>query len=170
MENSFYYTILKGTPAGNLFIAGSDRGLKRIEFNAGDGRKCIVDFKNRYDSDPERNDRFFADAVSQLNEYFRGRRTRFDLKLDLDGITPFRKKVYRKLMSVRAGQVTSYGKLAGKSGFKNAGRAVGSAMASNPLPIVIPCHRVLKSDGGLGGFGGGLPLKKRLLKIEGLII
>ncbi|MBD3168400.1 MAG: methylated-DNA--[protein]-cysteine S-methyltransferase [candidate division Zixibacteria bacterium] len=160
--------MMKGTPVGNLFIGGSSKGINAIYLNPKSESASLKEYSKKCESKPEKNNLFFKDAVEQLDGYFKGKLKTFKLKLDLTGTTEFRKKVYGKLRKVKPGKTTSYGELAEKSGGKALSRAVGSAMAGNPIPIVIPCHRVIKSDGGLGGFGGGLPMKEKLLKIEGI--
>lgn len=105
-------------------------------------------------------------AAAQLTEWLAGRRRGFDLPLDLEGRTPFRRGVLEALLAVPHGTVVSYGELAGRVGRPGAARAVGGACAANPLLIVVPCHRVIAGDGGLGGFRAGLPLKRWLLELE----
>jgi methylated-DNA-[protein]-cysteine S-methyltransferase len=107
----------------------------------------------------------FDDVVSQLTEYFAGHRQRFELTLAPEG-TPFQLRVWRELQDVPYGVTISYGQLAARIGQPRASRAVGLANGSNPLPIVIPCHRVIGADGTLTGYGGGLPIKERLLALE----
>ena len=104
-----------------------------------------------------------------LRRYFKDPRTRLDsLKLDLTGLTPFQKKVFSVLRKVPAGKVITYGELAKRAGYPGAARAVGNAMKMNRLPIVIPCHRVIKGGGSLGQYSGGVHWKKRLLELEGI--
>ena len=106
-----------------------------------------------------------GEAVRQLREYFAGERTDFDLPLAPHG-TEFQRSVWRHLQGIPYGATISYGELARRVGNSKASRAVGSANGKNPLPIVIPCHRVIAGDGTLGGFGGGLPMKQALLALE----
>jgi methylated-DNA-[protein]-cysteine S-methyltransferase len=105
-------------------------------------------------------------AAEEINSYLQGRVTTFTFPYSLVMSNGFRKKALERLALVPYGKTISYSQLAAKAGSPQAYRAAGSACANNPLPIVIPCHRVLKSDGTLGGFGGGLPVKRRLLEIE----
>jgi methylated-DNA-[protein]-cysteine S-methyltransferase len=107
-------------------------------------------------------------AREQLSEYFRGRRRVFDLPLEPHG-SPFELHVWTRLLGVPYGATTSYGAIAAELGLLNGARAVGRANGANPIPIVIPCHRVIGSDGTLTGYGGGLPLKRALLELEGAI-
>ena len=104
-------------------------------------------------------------AASELDNYFAGRLSHFDLPLDLRG-TPFQRQVWRLLLSIPYGETVSYGDLAHSLGQDNAARAVGGAVGRNPISIVIPCHRVIGSDGSLTGYGGGLPRKRALLDLE----
>jgi methylated-DNA-[protein]-cysteine S-methyltransferase len=109
------------------------------------------------------------DAVrEQLGEYFAGKRRAFDLQLQPRG-SQFEIQVWMKLLSVPYGTTTSYGAIAAELGLSNGARAVGRANGANPIPIVIPCHRVIGSDGSLTGYGGGLPLKRALLELEGAL-
>ena len=106
-------------------------------------------------------------AERQICEYLAGRRQKFSLPLDLEAIPPFQKKVLRLALRIPYGRTVTYGQLAARAGRPRAARAVGRAMARNPLPLVIPCHRVVATGGGLGGYSGGLNLKRRLLALEG---
>ncbi len=107
----------------------------------------------------------FTEALRQLRDYLAGRRVDFDLPLAPEG-TPFQQEVWRAVAAIPYGETRSYGEIARQIGRADAVRAVGAANGQNPLPIVIPCHRVIGSDGRLTGYGGGLPLKKRLLALE----
>jgi len=107
----------------------------------------------------------FADAIVQLNEYFAGERTEFDLKLDMRG-TQFQKDVWNALLTIPYGETRSYGEIAKQIGRPDRARAVGSANGSNPISIIVPCHRVIGADGSLVGYGGGLDRKRFLLDHE----
>jgi O-6-methylguanine DNA methyltransferase len=108
-------------------------------------------------------------ALDQLQQYFAGARKQFDLELDLTGVaTNFQRQVYQRLLAVEYGHVISYGELAHAVGGPGLARAVGQAVGANPIPIVIPCHRVVGARGRLTGFGGGLPAKVALLRLEGV--
>ena len=119
----------------------------------------------RLQADWDRRDNAFEDVVSQLEEYFEGKRRDFELQLAPAG-TPFQQRVWRALRDIPYGETISYGSLAARIGQPSASRAVGLANGSNPLPIVIPCHRVIGSNGKLTGYGGGLPIKRQLLSLE----
>ncbi|MBN2053409.1 methylated-DNA--[protein]-cysteine S-methyltransferase [bacterium] len=122
----------------------------------------------RSDADSSPVDTGLAERVrAQLIEYFAGTRKVFDLPLDLQG-TEFRRRVWRKLCAVPYGVTITYGALAARAGNPGAARAVGSAMATNPVPIIVPCHRVVAAGGRLGGYTGGLDIKRYLLRLEGL--
>jgi methylated-DNA-[protein]-cysteine S-methyltransferase len=147
-------------PIGPLLIAGDDESLHLIGFpRNGKPQKPKAGWAESK-SGP------VAEAVRQLREYFAGKRTDFDLPLALAG-TDFQRKVWRKLQEIPYGETISYGELAKRIGNPKASRAVGSANGKNQIPIVIPCHRVIAGDGGLGGFGGGLTVKEKLLAVEG---
>ena len=106
----------------------------------------------------------------QFTRYFSGKPVTFHVPLDLTGGTPFQQKVWRVLCSIPYGQTRSYGWVARKLGKPGAARAVGTACGANPIPIIVPCHRVIASDGSLGGYSGGLAWKRRLLRNEGVIL
>ena len=151
------YTTMK-SPIGPLMLAGDERGLGLVHFMTG-----------RRPKSPQRDwteDKTpFKEAVRQLGAYFDGKLKDFDLPLILDG-TAFQLLVWNNLRKIPYGETISYGQLAKRIGSPDAARAVGLANGSNPIPIIIPCHRVIGSNGDLTGFGGGLPLKKKLLALE----
>jgi methylated-DNA-[protein]-cysteine S-methyltransferase len=147
------------SPAGRLLLAGDGVRLQHIHFQT--GRRDM-----RPPDDWVRDARKFERAIAQLGEYFAGRRRQFDVELGAKG-TEFQRTVWRALVQIPYGETVSYGELARRIGQPQASRAVGLANGANPLPIIVPCHRVIGSDGSLTGFGGGLPLKRRLLELEG---
>ncbi len=155
--NQIYYSTFE-SPVGPLLLAGSKAGLQLVSFAAGDQAKS-VDPEWRLDNSA------FVDVVQQLQSYFAGERKNFDLSLLLEG-TDFQKTVWTALRKIPYGETISYKELAEMIGKPRAVRAVGAANGANPIPIIIPCHRVIGNDGSLTGFGGGLPLKKRLLELE----
>ncbi len=160
-----YYDIWPDTPVGPLLLAASDRGLCEISFGS-----FLDDFLRRLERRgfrPSHGPERVREAMRQLREYFAGRRHRFDVNVDLTGQTPFQLQVLAATANVPAGQVASYGEIARAIGRPRASRAVGAALGQNPVPIVVPCHRVIGSDGGLHGYGGGLDVKERLLRLEG---
>jgi methylated-DNA-[protein]-cysteine S-methyltransferase len=148
------------SPIGQLLLAGDEEGLKFIGFPEGKG-KVDIDTAWKHSAD------IFPEAKSQLMEYFQGRRHSFDLKLAPNG-TDFQLAVLGALQTIPCGETRSYLDIAKQIGRAQAVRAVGAANGRNPLPIVIPCHRVIGADGSLTGFGGGLPAKRFLLELEGV--
>lgn len=152
-----YYCYLD-TPIGDLLLAGDDGALSLVGFPKG---------KMRHDPDPEwiYNEKPFASARQQLREYFEGERKDFDLPLNMSG-TEFQVQVLEELRRIPYGETASYADIAARIGRPKAMRAVGAANGRNPLPIVIPCHRVIGSSGSLTGFGGGLDTKEALLRLE----
>jgi methylated-DNA-[protein]-cysteine S-methyltransferase len=160
-----YYDAWPDTPVGPLLLAASDRGLCAISF-----RGSPDDFLRRVERRgfrPEPGSERVREAVKQLREYFAGRRRRFDMTVDLAGQTPFQRQVLEAAARVPAGSVASYGDIARAVGRPRATRAVGAALGQNPVPIVVPCHRIIGSDGGLHGYGGGIDIKEKLLRLEG---
>jgi methylated-DNA-[protein]-cysteine S-methyltransferase len=154
------------TPAGQLFVATTSRGVRRIEFRDTGKRRPKPDTT---EDQSEAATRLLERACRQIDEYFGGERRDFDLPLDLAG-TDFQRRVWLALAAIPFGETRSYGGLAGEAGAANAYRAVGAACGANPIVIVVPCHRVIGSDGGLHGFGGGLDLKAWLLRHEGVTV
>lgn len=148
------------SPIGQLLLAGDDAGLKIIGFASGKGR---VDPGRLWREDA----RCFIDVEIQLREYFAGQRREFELRLAPVG-TDFQQAVWRALQTIAYGETRSYLDIAVQIERPRAVRAVGAANGRNPLPIVIPCHRVIGSDGSLTGFGGGLDTKQYLLALEGV--
>jgi len=145
------------TPVGRLLLAREERDLRLINFQ----RSRLPRPDPRWHESPGA----FDDVVAQLTEYFAGQRRRFELPLAPEG-TPFQQRVWRELQDIPYGVTISYGQLAARIGQPTASRAVGLANGSNPLAIVIPCHRVIGANGALTGYGGGLPIKERLLALE----
>lgn len=156
---SIHYTRID-TPIGPLLLAASDAGMHAIEFR--DARHPVKRGEDWMEAPHPLLDR----ARRQLEEYFAGKRRSFDLPLAPQG-TPFQRQVWEALATIGYGQTLSYGQLAARVGKPAASRAVGAASGRNPLPIVLPCHRVIGANGALTGFGGGLPTKEFLLRLEG---
>lgn len=146
------------SPLGDILVAGDDSGLRVIGFPEGKGRIEPA-------PDWERDDTAFEEARRQLGEYFAGERRTFDLEIAPNG-TPFQLSVLEALQRIPYGETRSYADIAETVGKPKAVRAVGAANGRNPLPIVIPCHRVVGSNGSLTGFGGGLEAKRYLLELE----
>jgi methylated-DNA-[protein]-cysteine S-methyltransferase len=152
---------LVATPVGELFVASTPRGLCRISYTVeGQDETVARVFGARVLRAP------IDEVRRELDEYFAGRRRDFDLPLDLR-VAPFHKAVLQELARVPYGQVDTYGHLAALVGRPKAARAVGTVMNRNPIPIVLPCHRILGANGSLTGYGGGLDVKRALLELEG---
>lgn len=163
MMNKSYY-IFK-TEHGWIGIAGSNEGICRTTFP----EKSYTHAFHALDLDEnfqKRSSDRFTDLIISFENYYRGLPVEFKIKLDLCGLTDFQKSVYQITKTIPYGETRSYGWIAERIGNPKASRAVGQALGRNPMPIVIPCHRVLTTRGGLGGFRGGLALKKYLLKLE----
>jgi len=156
------YTTME-SPVGPLLLAGDERGLLRISFgmaSKGGGKRLKFPKAGwKQDAAP------FAELIRQLRAYFDGQLKEFDVPLKLEG-TEFQLRVWQALQQIPYGETISYLELARRIGDTKAVRAVGLANGSNPIPIVVPCHRVIGSDGSLVGFGGGLETKQRLLALE----
>jgi methylated-DNA-[protein]-cysteine S-methyltransferase len=146
------------TPVGRLLLAGDGEGLRRVSFQSGLHPAEVAECWQRT-KEP------FREAIAQLDAYFAGRLRRFDLALAPEG-TPFQREVWSALTDIPYGETVSYSELARRIGRPAAPRAVGAANGKNPLPIVVPCHRVIGANGALTGFGGGLAIKRRLLEVE----
>jgi methylated-DNA-[protein]-cysteine S-methyltransferase len=155
------------TPVGRLLLASTPRGLVRITFPIETREKVLEELSAsvspRVLESPAKLDR----ARRELDRYFEGRLQEFDLPLDWQLTHGFYRKVLRATARIPYGQTRSYTEVAKRAGSPRAVRAAGSALGSNPLPIIVPCHRVLRSGGALGGYGGGLETKRALLELEG---
>lgn len=163
------FTRRVATDCGVFVLAASAEGLYRVKFP---GEKAAGTYSSGFRAKTEDKGReplFLEDAAKRLIRYFSGRPTAFhDLPFDWDGFTPFERKVLDQLAALEPCRLISYQELAHRSGHPGAGRAVGQVMRKNPLPVVIPCHRVVSADGGLGGYSKGLEWKRRLLRLEGI--
>ena len=156
---------LTDSPVGELLLAATERGLCRIAYRPDAALdELSADFGVRILRVPRRLDL----VRRELDEYFAGRRRDFDLATDLSPVPAFQRQVLRELARVPFGQVTTYGALAAKVGKPRAARAIGGAMNRNPIPIVLPCHRVVGANGKLTGYAGGLDRKEALLRLEGV--
>jgi methylated-DNA-[protein]-cysteine S-methyltransferase len=154
------------SPVGPLLLAATDLGVVRVAFDIEDHDRVLESLGSSVGSRILRGGSRLDPLAQQLDEYFAGRRRHFDAPLDLRLAHGFRLTVLRHLNDIPYGSTESYTQVAQAAGNPRAVRAVGSACATNPLPIVLPCHRVVRSDGALGGYLGGLPAKQRLLALE----
>jgi methylated-DNA-[protein]-cysteine S-methyltransferase len=157
ITQSLHYTTLD-SPIGELLLLGDDHALRGLYMQH--GRKPI-------DVAPtwERDDAPFGDVIAQLEEYFAGERTEFDVALEMEG-TDFQLRVWNALRAIPYGQTISYGELARRIDQPTAARGVGMANGSNPIAVIVPCHRVIGADGSLTGYGGGVERKRLLLDLE----
>lgn len=146
------------SPIGKLLLIGSEGLLEELHFpNTVEQIQIPKDWQN--------DETCFIDILQQLAEYFAGNRKKFDLQIAPKG-TAFQKRVWQELQKIPFGQTASYGEIAKRVGNSKASRAVGMANGKNPIPIIVPCHRVIGKDGSLTGFGGGLDVKRQLLQLE----
>jgi methylated-DNA-[protein]-cysteine S-methyltransferase len=158
---------VQSSPIGDLTVVEGPRGVLLIEFR----RQLVEVFGPRIEQAlgvPVRVMRRRLETCRELDEYFHGERRHFTVPVDLSLMNGFRREVLEILRGVPFGVVISYGELARRAGRPLAARAVGGAMRSNPIPVVVPCHRVAAADGSLGGFAGGLSIKRKLHDIEGI--
>lgn len=160
---NYNYTCFK-SPFGWVSVAKSDAGIARVSF--GHPTEATAENHLLNGIQATRSDSELSEAVNLLMCYFKGKRVDFPLNLDLRVGTEFQKTVWETTRRIPYGDVRSYGWIAREVGKPKAVRAVGGAMGANPLPIIVPCHRVVRSDGGLGGYSGGLHWKAQLLALE----
>ncbi|WP_419854996.1 methylated-DNA--[protein]-cysteine S-methyltransferase [Candidatus Poriferisodalis sp.] len=161
-EDAHWHTTID-SPIGPLGLVATDEGLRAVSWR---GDETSVKLPDDMVEDPDHP--ILRQAAHELNEYFDGDRTSFDVPLDLRG-TPFQEAAWRALGDIPYGSTRSYGEQAALVGRPKAVRAIGQANGRNPVPIVLPCHRVIGADGSLTGFGGGLDLKTQLLQHEGAL-
>jgi methylated-DNA-[protein]-cysteine S-methyltransferase len=154
------------SPVGRLLLAATDVGLTRLAFETEDHEAVLDSLAARIGSRILRDDKRFDELARELDDYFAGLRQSFDVPVDLRLSHGFRLEVLRHLRDIPYGQTETYAQVATSAGNPGAVRAVGSACATNPVPIVVPCHRVVRSDGGLGGYLGGTATKRLLLDVE----
>ncbi len=164
-----WYDVLAHSPIGPVFVAVTGRGLRAVRFGLSE-RQFIEAVGRETRARPVRSPERAGAAARQMGEYLAGRRTAFDVPVDLTAMTSFQRQVLLAASRIPRGQVRTYSEVARQIGRPKAARAVGQALGSNPVPIVIPCHRVLAADGSLRGYsgGGGIATKERLLKLEGV--
>jgi methylated-DNA-[protein]-cysteine S-methyltransferase len=156
------------TPVGTLLVAATERGVCRISYDP-EPERVAETLAQKFGLRVLRATKPVDPVRRQLDEYFEGARTEFDLAIDLRVTGEFNREVLKRLAGVPYGQVTTYGALAAEAHRPKAARAVGVVMNRNPLPIVLPCHRVVGANGSLVGYAGGLDRKQQLLKLEGAL-
>jgi methylated-DNA-[protein]-cysteine S-methyltransferase len=164
-----HYAMMDDTPVGVLGLAAGERGLKRLSYVRNED-----DFLERLLAEhgdvPVLRSNGLDDVRRALDRYFSGKRLEFDLPVDLGDLAPFHRRVLDETAKVPVGRVATYTQIASRAGSPRASRAAGNALHNNPVAIVVPCHRVLRTDGSLGGYGGGLPIKEWLLRHEGALL
>jgi len=165
-DPALFYTLIP-SPLGPIGIVATPRGLCRVSFRVRDASAFRKDLQKEYDCSPVRRDRRFHKIANRLQAYFEGKPVRFNAALDLRAGTSFQKKVWDFLRNIPHGQTRSYRDVARAIGRPHSFRAVGGACGSNPVGIIIPCHRVINTGGKMGGFSGGLRSKRYLLRLEG---
>jgi methylated-DNA-[protein]-cysteine S-methyltransferase len=166
-----YYDFVSKTMMGDVLIAATDKGLCAVIFGRRTKKASVKRLMQMFPTEPaQRRPRMMKRYRQELADYFTGKRTEFTMPIDFTAVHgPFQRKVLRRLSRLPFGRVISYGELAARAGSPKGARAVGAAMAANPMPVVIPCHRVIESRGKLGGYTGGVAIKKRLLTHEGVL-
>lgn len=157
------------SPFGPLLLAATPRGLVKVSLPGYDPEETLEDLAARVSPRVLEAPARLDDARRELDLYFDGKLTEFDLALDWQLTGGFRGRVQKAINRIPYGQTRSYTEMARRAGNERAVRAAGTACGSNPIPVVVPCHRVLRSGGALGGYGGGLPMKEGLLKLEGIL-
>jgi methylated-DNA-[protein]-cysteine S-methyltransferase len=168
------------SPVGPLILAATPEGLREIEYAANVAEPAFVSRMRKRGVDAIRLERIedaspqvrshLERAASQLHEYFGGRRAKFDVPLDWGAMAPFQRAVLEATAAVPFGHLDTYGGIARKIGKPGATRAVGNALGRNPIPVIVPCHRVIRSDATIGGYTGGLEIKQHLLSHEGVML
>jgi methylated-DNA-[protein]-cysteine S-methyltransferase len=159
-----YYSSFDSPLLKKVFVASTNKGVCRVDFLTSENA-FLRSLRKQFPEEIVRDDRKNQKVLSQLKKYLEGGLRRFDCPLDMRG-TFFEKKVWSALKRIPYGQTRSYKEIAEAIGHPRAFRAVGNANGGNSIPLIIPCHRVIESSGGLGGFGHGLKVKRRLLKLE----
>lgn len=154
------------SPLGPLWIAVGPRGVLTIHYGKEPSVGELARIVRAYGPGLLPDARRAGAVARELDQYFRGKRRTFDLAVDLSPLTEFQRRVLSATARIRFGEVSTYGRIAATAGSAKGSRATGQALGANPVPIVVPCHRVLASDGSLGGYAGGLDVKRRLLTLE----
>jgi methylated-DNA-[protein]-cysteine S-methyltransferase len=159
---------MSDSPFGPLLLAATPRGLVKLSLPGHDPEQALEDLAARISPRVLEEPTRFEEVRRELDLYFEGKLTEFDLPLDWQLSRDFRRRALRAIYRIPYGRTRSYTEIARSAGNERAVRAAGTACGANPIPIVVPCHRVLRTSGALGGYGGGLPMKESLLKLEGV--
>lgn len=163
------YALMEDTPVGILGLAAGPAGLRRLNYVTGEDdflRQLLAGYPDL----PLEPSAALDSVRRELDRYFKGRKFEFETKVDLSDVTPFQRRVLLETAKVPAGRYATYTQVAARAGRPKAARAAGNALHDNPVAIIVPCHRVLRGDGSLGGYGGGLPVKEWLLRHEGALL
>ncbi len=168
MTGKVYYSRFD-SPFGHVFVASTPKGVCLVSFSRITETKFLSLLRKRFQKDIIRNDKVLANVKKNLLDYFNGYPVSFKIPLDLSIGTQFQRKVWRKVREIPYGELRSYKWVARSIGSAYASRAVGNAVGRNPVAPIVPCHRVICSDGSLGGYTSGIAIKKRLLNLEGVI-
>ncbi len=167
MTGKVYYSRFD-SPFGHVFVASTPKGICLVSFSKITETKFLSLLRKKFQKDIIRNDKVLANVKKGLLDYFNGCPVRFKVPLDLSIGTQFQRKVWRKVKEIPYGELRSYKWVARSIGRAHASRAVGNAVGRNPVAPIVPCHRVICSDGSLGGYSSGITIKKRLLSLEGI--
>lgn len=155
------------TPFGSTFLAATARGVLRLDWGVDDAEEAAEGLTTEFPLwGVRREAEALQEAMDEVLEYFAGERRAFDLSVDLTGLTSFQRSVLEATRRIPFGETATYGQLAERLEKPKASRAVGSALGRNPVPIVVPCHRVVRSDGSVGGYTAGTGYKEQLLELE----
>jgi len=154
------------SPLGPLWIAVGPRGVVNIHYGVTPDPRELARITRAYGPGVLPDRRSCDRVLTELDQYFAGRRKRFDVEVDLAPLTPFQQRILMATARVPYGELTTYKVVARQAGNEQASRAAGAALGANPIPIVVPCHRIVAADGTLGGYAGGLAAKRRLLALE----
>jgi methylated-DNA-[protein]-cysteine S-methyltransferase len=163
------FDVIDDTPIGPLLVGVTDHGVCRISFDP-DSEHHLDQLARQFGPRVLRSSKPVERVRRELDEYFEGRREHFDVEPDIRGLPAYNQKVLAELARVEYGRTTTYGTLAALTGNPRAARAVGTVMNRNPIPIVLPCHRVVGASGSLTGYAGGLHRKEQLLRLEGALL
>jgi len=166
-----YYDLIPDTPIGPVYFAANDKGIVSVDFGVPEAQ-FLAHIEKYFGQRPVYAPDAISNLKSQISDYLHGTRTTLNLPYDISSLTPFQQQVLLAALQIPRGQVYTYADIARKIGNPKAVRAVGQALGRNPVPIIIPCHRVIASDGKLGGYsgGGGLAAKRKLLVLEGALM
>lgn len=168
---TLFYTVIPDSPIGRVYLAANDKGVVSVDFGVPENQ-FLAQIQKKFGVSPQYAPEKLESCQTEIDHYLHGERTTLELPYDIDHLTPFQRQVLLATTQIPRGQVYTYADIARKIGNPKAVRAVGQALGRNPVPIVIPCHRVIAADGRLGGYsgGGGQATKRKLLVLEGALM